>query len=96
MKLVTGIINTFKLDEVFTSLVNLSVQDINVIEVKGYGQQKGLKEHYRGALYEVNFLKKVKFEFTVSNDALPEVIEAIKTSASTGHIGDGKIFVYDL
>lgn len=96
MKLVTGIINPFKLDEVFASLVNISVQDINVIEVKGYGQQKGLKEHYRGALYEVNFFQKVKFEFTVSDDALPEVIEAIKTSANTGHIGDGKIFVYDL
>jgi len=96
MKLVTGIINPLKLDEVFASLFIINVQNICVIEVKGYGQQKGLTEHYRGALYEVNFIPKVKFEFTVSDDELPVVIEAIKTSASTGHIGDGKIFVYDI
>jgi len=93
MKLVTAIIKPFKLDEVREALSGMGVQGITVTEVKGFGRQKGHTELYRGAEYVVDFLPKVKIEAAVSDDL---VIEAIETSARTGKIGDGKIFVYDL
>ena len=96
MKLVTAIIKPFKLEEVKDSLANVGIQGMTVTEVKGYGRQKGHSELYRGAEYNVDLLLKVKLEIAVSADILEQVIEAIEESASTGKIGDGKIFVTDL
>jgi nitrogen regulatory protein P-II 2 len=96
MKLVTAIIKPFKLDEVREALAAVGVQGITVTEVKGFGRQKGHTELYRGAEYVVDFLPKVKVEAAVKDDLLDGVIEAIEKSASTGKIGDGKIFVFDL
>ncbi|HTH39305.1 MAG TPA: P-II family nitrogen regulator [Rhodocyclaceae bacterium] len=96
MKLVTAIIKPFKLDEVREALAAVGVQGITVTEVKGFGRQKGHTELYRGAEYVVDFLPKVKVEAAVSDELLTQVIEAIEKSASTGKIGDGKIFVFDV
>jgi nitrogen regulatory protein P-II 2 len=96
MKLVTAIIKPFKLDEVREALSAIGVQGITVTEVKGFGRQKGHTELYRGAEYVVDFLPKVKVEAAVKNTLLEQVIEAIEKAASTGKIGDGKIFVFDL
>ena len=96
MKLVTAIIKPFKLDEVREALSAIGVQGITVTEVKGFGRQKGHTELYRGAEYVVDFLPKVKIEAAVNTDILDQVIEAIEKAASTGKIGDGKIFVFDL
>ena len=96
MKFVTAIIKPFKLDEVREALSAIGVQGITVTEVKGFGRQKGHTELYRGAEYVVDFLPKVKLEAAVKDEQLDQVIEAIEKSASTGKIGDGKIFVTPL
>ena len=96
MKLITAIIKPFKLDEVREVLSAIGVQGITVTEVKGFGRQKGHTELYRGAEYVVDFLPKTKIEAAVDDDIVDQAIEAIETSARTGKIGDGKIFVYDL
>ncbi len=96
MKLITAIIKPFKLDEVREALSAVGVQGVTVTEVKGFGRQKGHTELYRGAEYVVDFLPKVKVEVAVADDIVERAIEAIQTSARTGKIGDGKIFVYDL
>ncbi len=96
MKLVTAIIKPFKLDEVREALAAVGVQGITVTEVKGFGRQKGHTELYRGAEYVVDFLPKVKVEAAIRDELLDQVIEAIEKSASTGKIGDGKIFVFEL
>jgi len=96
MKLVVAIIKPFKLDEVREALTPLGIQGLTVSEVKGFGRQKGQTEIYRGAEYMVNFLPKVKIEVAVNDDIAPKVIEAIQTSAHTGKIGDGKIFVFEI
>ena len=96
MKFVTAIIKPFKLDEVREALSAIGVQGITVTEGKGFGRQKGHTELYRGAEYVVDFLPKVKIEVAITSEMLDQVIEAIEKSASTGKIGDGKIFVYDL
>ena len=96
MKLITAIIKPFKLDEVREALSGVGVQGITVTEVKGFGRQKGHTELYRGAEYVVDFLPKVKIEAAVDDTLLDRAIEAIETSARTGKIGDGKIFVFDL
>jgi nitrogen regulatory protein P-II 2 len=93
MKLVVAIIKPFKLDDVREALAEAGVQGITVTEVKGFGRQKGHTELYRGAEYVVDFLPKIKLEVAVADDQLDRVIEAIQASASTGKIGDGKIFV---
>ena len=93
MKMVTAIVKPFKLDEVREALSTIGVQGITVTEVKGFGRQKGHTELYRGAEYVVDFLPKVKIEAAVTDELLDRVIEAIETSARTGKIGDGKIFV---
>jgi nitrogen regulatory protein P-II 2 len=93
MKLVTAIIKPFKIDDVREALSEIGVQGITVVEVKGFGRQKGHTELYRGAEYVVDFLPKVKIEAAVSADMVDRVIEAISTAANTGKIGDGKIFV---
>jgi nitrogen regulatory protein P-II 2 len=96
MKLVTAIIKPFKLDEVREALSAIGVQGITVTEVKGFGRQKGHTELYRGAEYVVDFLPKVKIEVAIKSEMLDQAIEAIEKSASTGKIGDGKIFVSEL
>ncbi|MGL4407028.1 MAG: P-II family nitrogen regulator [Zoogloea sp.] len=96
MKLVTAIIKPFKLDEVREALAAVGVQGITVTEVKGFGRQKGHTELYRGAEYVVDFLPKVKVEAAVPDDLVAQTLEAIEKAASTGKIGDGKIFVFNL
>ena len=96
MKLITAILKPFKLDDVRESLSEICVQGITVTEVKGFGRQKGHTELYRGAEYVVDFLPKVKLEIAVTDDMVEGAIEAITRVASTGKIGDGKIFVSDL
>lgn len=96
MKLVTAIVKPFKLDEVREALAELGVNGLTVIEVKGFGRQKGHTELYRGAEYVVDFLPKVKIEAAVPDDLLEQCLEAIQKSARTGKIGDGKIFVFDI
>ncbi len=93
MKLVVAIIKPFKLDDVREALAEVGVQGITVTEVKGFGRQKGHTELYRGAEYVVDFLPKIKLEVAVADDQLDRVLEAIQSSAQTGKIGDGKIFV---
>jgi nitrogen regulatory protein P-II 2 len=96
MKIVMAIIKPFKLDEVRDALTAVGVQGLTVTEVKGYGRQKGHTEIYRGAEYAVSFLPKLKIEVAVPSDSADRVVEAISTSAKTGQIGDGKIFVYGI
>ncbi|MEN9763859.1 MAG: putative Nitrogen regulatory protein [Pseudomonadota bacterium] len=96
MKLITAVIKPFKLDEVREALSAIGVQGVTVTEVKGFGRQKGHTELYRGAEYVVDFLPKVKIEAAVADDLAERVVEAIESSARTGKIGDGKIFIYDL
>ena len=96
MKLVTAIIKPFRLDDVRNALSEVGVQGMTVTEVKGFGRQRGHTELYRGAEYVVDFLPKAKIEVAISDDRLDETIEAIVTSAKTGKVGDGKIFVTDL
>ena len=93
MKLLTAIIKPFKLDEVKDALNEIGIQGITVTEVKGFGRQKGHTELYRGAEYVVDFLPKVKMEIVVKDDMVHKVIETIENAATTGRIGDGKIFV---
>ncbi|MBN8534798.1 MAG: P-II family nitrogen regulator [Rhabdaerophilum sp.] len=93
MKKLEAIIKPFKLDEVKEALQGIGVQGITVIEAKGFGRQRGHTELYRGAEYVVDFLPKVKIEVVLSDGLVGEAIEAIKTAAQTGRIGDGKIFV---
>lgn len=96
MKIITTIIKPFKLDDVREALSEVGIQGMTVTEVKGFGRQKGHTELYRGAEYVVDFLPKVKIEMAVSDDLVDRTLEAIRKAASTGKIGDGKIFVIDL
>jgi nitrogen regulatory protein P-II 2 len=96
MKLITAIIKPFKLDDVREALSEIGVTGITVVEVKGFGRQKGHTELYRGAEYVVDFLPKIKVEIALDDSLVDQAIEAITGAAKTGKIGDGKIFVYDL
>jgi len=96
MKLVTAIIKPFKLQEVKEALVNIGISGLTITEVKGYGRQKGHTELYRGAEYSVDTLPKIKLEILSSDELIDDVIGAIQSAASTGQIGDGKIFVTSL
>ena len=96
MKLIAAIIKPFKLDDVREALADIGVSGITVIEVKGFGRQKGHTELYRGAEYVVDFLPKIKVEIAVDDSLADQVIEAITNAARTGKIGDGKIFVFDV
>jgi nitrogen regulatory protein P-II 2 len=93
MKLIIAIVKPFKLDEVREALVAAGVEGLTISEVKGYGRQKGQTEIYRGAEYQVNFVPKVKLEAVVDDETLAAAVDAIKSAAATGKIGDGKIFV---
>jgi len=96
MKKIEAIIKPFKLEEVKNALQEIGVSGMTVTEVKGFGRQKGHTEIYRGAEYLVEFIPKMKMEVTVAADMVPSVVERILTSARTGKIGDGKIFVFDV
>jgi nitrogen regulatory protein PII len=96
MKQIMAVIKPFKLDDVREAILNIGIEGMTVSEVRGFGRQKGHAEIYRGAEYTVHFLPKVKLEIAVNDDLVESVVEAIKTNAHTGKIGDGKIFVYDI
>ena len=96
MKKIEAVIKPFKLDEVKEALQEIGVQGMTVMEAKGYGRQKGHSELYRGAEYVIDFLPKLKIEVVVPDDMVQAVTEAIVSSARTGKIGDGKIFVSDV
>src|SRR5690348_6330702 len=96
MKLIEAIIKPFKLDEVKEALSEIGVEGITVSEVKGFGRQKGHTELYRGAEYVVDFIPKVKLEIVIVDELVAKVVETIETTAKTGRIGDGKIFIIPL
>tara|TARA_B110000008_G_C16638321_1_gene431510 strand:+ start:97 stop:435 length:339 start_codon:yes stop_codon:yes gene_type:complete len=96
LKLITAIIKPFKLEEVRESLDKIGITGMTITEVKGFGRQKGHTELYRGAEYVIDFLPKIKVEIAVSLDQLENVVTTISKSASTGKIGDGKIFITSL
>lgn len=93
MKKIEAIIKPFKLDDVKEALQDVGVQGLSVIEVKGFGRQKGHTELYRGAEYVVDFLPKVKIEVVLPDDLVETAVDAIIDAARTDKIGDGKIFV---
>ncbi|WP_299928182.1 P-II family nitrogen regulator [uncultured Pelagimonas sp.] len=93
MKKIEAIIKPFKLDEVKEALQDAGIQGLSVVEVKGFGRQKGHTELYRGAEYVVDFLPKVKIEIVLDDDQVDGAVEAITSAAKTDKIGDGKIFV---
>ena len=96
MKKIEAVVKPFKLDEVKNALNEIGVQGMTVVEAKGFGRQKGHTELYRGLEYVVDFLPKVKIEILASDEFADKIVETIVTSARTGRIGDGKIFVTDL
>ncbi len=96
MKLIIAIIKPFKLEEVREALTGIGVQGLTVSEVKGYGRQSGHTEVYRGAEYVVNFVPKVKLEIGIPDEDVAKVIDTLESTAKTGKIGDGKIFVMDI
>ena len=96
MKLIIAIIKPFKLDEVRAKLAKVGVQGMTISDVKGFGRQRGQPEFYRGAEYTANLVPKTKLEIAVRADLVAPVVEAIRHSAATGKIGDGKLFVVDL
>jgi len=93
MKKVEAIIKPFKLEEVKEALTELGITGMTLSEVKGYGRQKGHTEVYRGAEYKVEFNPKIKIELVLNTDLVDKVVEAIRSAANTGKIGDGKIFI---
>ena len=94
MKKIEAIIKPFKLEDVKSALTALEIQGMTVLEVKGFGRQKGHTEIYRGSEYTVDFLPKVKIEIVVADAQASAAVDAIAKAAKTGKIGDGKIFVY--
>ena len=93
MKMITAVIKPFKVDDVRDALAPIGVQGMTVTEVKGFGRQKGHTELYRGAEYVVDFVPKVKLELAVVDERVDQAVEAIAQAASSGKIGDGKIFI---
>jgi nitrogen regulatory protein P-II 1 len=93
VKKIEAIIKPFKLDDVKDALHDVGVSGITVVEVKGFGRQKGHTELYRGAEYVVDFLPKVKIEVVLADEMLDKAVDAIQKAAKTGRIGDGKIFI---
>jgi nitrogen regulatory protein P-II 1 len=96
MRLVTGVVKPFKLDEVRVALKKVGVQGMTIGEVQGFGRQRGHTEVYRGAEYQVEFVPKVRLEVIVEDSHTDEVVDAMATAAKTGKIGDGKIWVTPL
>jgi nitrogen regulatory protein P-II 2 len=96
MKMISAIIKPFKLDDVREAMSGLGIEGMTVVDVKGFGRQRGHTELYRGAEYQVDFIPKIKIEIATQSDNVDRVVDAISSVAQTGKIGDGKIFVYDL
>lgn len=93
MKLITAIVKPFKLDDVKDALKSAGVAGMTVSEVKGFGRQGGHTETYRGSEYAIDFVPKVKLELVVDDGVVDQVVDAIKSAATTGKIGDGKVWV---
>lgn len=93
MKKVEIIIRPFKLDEVKKALTDMDIKGMTVTEIKGFGRQRGHKEVYRGAEYQVDFVSKVKVEVVVDDPQVKKVVDTVVSAAKTGQVGDGKIFV---
>ncbi|AFN73674.1 nitrogen regulatory protein P-II [Melioribacter roseus P3M-2] len=96
MKKIEAIIRPFKLDEVKEALLEVGVRGMTITEVRGYGRQKGHKETYRGSEYQIEFVPKIKLEVVVDESIFEKAIDAILTTAKTGQVGDGKIFISDI
>ena len=96
MKFIEAIIKPFKLDEVREALTAIGVEGLTVGEVRGFGRQKGQREIYRGAEYEISFVPKMKIEVAVPDSLAEQVVDTIREAAATDQIGDGKIFVFNL
>jgi nitrogen regulatory protein PII len=96
MKKIEAIIKPFKLDEIKQGLSELGIKGMTITEVKGFGRQRGHKEVYRGAEYQVDFVSKIKIEIALESSAVPEAVNVIQEKARTGKIGDGKIFISPL
>jgi len=93
MKKIEAIIKPFKLDDVKDGLSGIGIKGISVTEIKGFGRQRGHKEVYRGAEYQVDFVSKIKIEVVLESELVPEAVKTIQEKAHTGQIGDGKIFI---
>ncbi|MBN1832916.1 MAG: P-II family nitrogen regulator [Deltaproteobacteria bacterium] len=93
MKKVEAIIKPFKLDDVKDGLSALGIKGLTVTEVKGFGRQRGHREVYRGAEYQVDFVSKIKIEVIMDDEMVPEAVKSIRDKARTGEIGDGKVFI---
>ena len=93
MKKLEAIIKPFKLDEVKDGLSNIGIKGLSITEIKGFGRQRGHKEVYRGAEYQVDFVSKIKIEIIMEDALVPEAVKTIQEKAQTGQIGDGKIFI---
>jgi nitrogen regulatory protein PII len=96
MKLITAVVKPFKLDDVKDALKAAGIAGMTVTEVRGFGRQGGHTETYRGAEYKIDFVPKVAVDLVVDDDQVDTAVEAITTSASTGKIGDGKVWVTDV
>ena len=96
VKLITTIIKPFKLDDVKDALKSIGIQGMTVSEVKGFGRQGGHTETYRGSEYAIDFVPKMKLELVIDDARIDQVVEAISKAASTGKIGDGKIWITDV
>jgi nitrogen regulatory protein P-II 1 len=96
MKKIEAIVRHHKVEEIKKALVALGHHGMTITEVRGFGRQKGQSETYRGAEYSVDFVPKVKIEVAVADANVPKILDAIVNAASTGKIGDGKIFVTSL
>ncbi len=96
MKKIEAIIRPFKLDEVKEALIEAGIKGLTITEVRGYGRQKGHTEVYRGSEYRIEFVPKIKIELVVEAEKLEEAIDCIMRTASTGQVGDGKIFISDV
>lgn len=94
MKKLEAIIKPFKLDDVKDGLSKVGAKGLTVTEVRGFGRQRGHREVYRGAEYQVDFVSKLKIEVVMEDEMVPEAVKTILQSARTGQIGDGKVFIY--
>jgi len=96
MKKIEAVIRPFKLDEVKEALLEVGIRGMTITEVRGYGRQKGHKETYRGSEYQIEFVPKIKIEIVVDDSISEKVVDSILSTAKTGQVGDGKIFIYNV